>query len=159
MGLRSEERGIGWAPARREARVVAAAIDLFVVALIAALCGLAALGVMLAQVNPLEADPTLGQWVVGYAIAALAIPAGSAYIWLGTLQRRDARRARARSPRRGDAEVVAGPRAALVARIAGSAWSASGGPGSTRRVARWSTAPPAPGCWSACASHDATPDS
>ena len=84
MGLRSEERGIGWAPARREARVVAAAIDLFVVAVIAALCGLAALGVMLAQVNPLEADPTLGQWVVGYAIAALSIPAGPAYIWLGT---------------------------------------------------------------------------
>ena len=85
MGLRSEERGIGWAPARREARVVAAAIDLFVVAVLAALCGLAALGVMLAQVNPLEADPTLGQWAIGYAIAALAIPAGPAYIWLGTL--------------------------------------------------------------------------
>ena len=85
MGLRSEERGIGWAPARREARVVAAAIDLLVVAVLAALCGLAALGVMLAQVNPLEADPTLGQWLVGYAIAALAIPAGPAYIWLATL--------------------------------------------------------------------------
>ena len=78
--------GGGWLPARREARLLAAAIDLVVVALLGALCAVLALAAMLAQVNPFEADPTLGQWLVGYAVAALWWPAAALYIALATLR-------------------------------------------------------------------------
>ena len=78
--------GGGWLPARREARLLAAAIDLVVVALLCALCAALALAAMLAQVNPFEADPTLGQWLVGYAVAALWAPAAALYIALATLR-------------------------------------------------------------------------
>ena len=78
--------GGGWRPARREARLLAAAIDLGVVALLGALCAALALAAMLAQVDPFEADPTLGQWLVGYAVAALGLPAAALYIALATLR-------------------------------------------------------------------------
>ena len=78
--------GGGWLPARREARLLAAAIDLVVVALLGALCALLALAAMLIQVDPFEADPTLGQWLVGYAVAALGLPAAALYIALATLR-------------------------------------------------------------------------
>ena len=78
--------GGGWLPARREARLLAAAIDLVVVALLGALCAALALAAMLAQVDPFEADPTLGQWLVGYAVAALGLPAAALYIALATLR-------------------------------------------------------------------------
>ena len=78
--------GGGWLPARREARLLAAAIDLVVVVLLGALCAALALAAMLAQVNPFEADPTLGQWLVGYAVAALWWPAAALYIALATLR-------------------------------------------------------------------------
>lgn len=72
-----------WQPARREAKAVAGAIDLFVVALIGAVaCGLGFL-VMLLQVNPLERDPTGGEWALGYAIWLLWIPAAALYAMLG----------------------------------------------------------------------------
>lgn len=78
--------GGGWLPARREARLLAATIDIVVVALLCALCAALALAAMLAQVNPFEADPTLGQWLVGYAVAALWAPAAALYIALATLR-------------------------------------------------------------------------
>ena len=78
--------GGGRRPARREARLLATAIDLVVVALLGALCAALALAAMLAQVNPFEADPTLGQWLVGYAVAALWWPAAALYIALATLR-------------------------------------------------------------------------
>ena len=78
--------GGGWLPARREARLLAAAIDLVVVALLGALCAALALAAMLAQVDPFESDPTLGQWLVGYAVAALGLPAAALYIALATLR-------------------------------------------------------------------------
>ena len=78
--------GGGWQPARREARLLAAAIDLGVVALLGALCAALALAAMLAQVDPFETDPTLGQWLVGYAVAALWAPAAALYIALATLR-------------------------------------------------------------------------
>ena len=43
---------------RREARAVAAAIDLLVIAAIGAICLVLAVAVMLAQVNPAERDPS-----------------------------------------------------------------------------------------------------
>lgn len=76
----------GWVPARREARLLAGAIDLVVVALLGALCVLLALAAMLAQVDPFESDPTLGQWVVGYAVAALWFPVTVLYIALAGLR-------------------------------------------------------------------------
>ena len=78
--------GGGWRPARREARLLAAAVDLVVVALLGALCAALALAAMLAQVDPFETDPTLGQWLVGYAVAALGLPAAALYIALATLR-------------------------------------------------------------------------
>lgn len=78
--------GDGWLPARREARLLAAAIDLVVVALLGALCAALALAAMLIQVDPFETDPTLGQWLVGYAVAALGLPAAALYIALATLR-------------------------------------------------------------------------
>lgn len=72
----------GWRPARREARVVAAVVDLIVVALIGVLFGLLALAVMLAQADPREIDPTLGEWIWGYAAASLWLPASALYIGL-----------------------------------------------------------------------------
>ena len=75
-----------WMPARREARLVAGAVDLLVVAALGAGCAVLALAVMLVQVNPLRADPTLNQWLVGYAVAALALPAAPLYIALATLR-------------------------------------------------------------------------
>ncbi len=85
MGLRWAERGSGWRPARREARLLAGAIDLVIAALLGVFCALLAVAVMLAQVNPLESDPTLNQWLAGYAAAALWLPAAPLYIALGSL--------------------------------------------------------------------------
>ena len=72
-----------WRPARREAKAVAGAIDLVAVALLGGV--LAALGflVMLIQVNPLERDPTGGEWALGYAVWLLWIPAAAIYASLG----------------------------------------------------------------------------
>ncbi len=68
---------------RREARLVAAAIDGLVVLSLGAVClALAALA-MLLQVNPFERDPTAGEWGVGYAVALLWIPLSSLYAGLG----------------------------------------------------------------------------
>ena len=69
-------------PARREARIVAGALDLAVVALIGVCCLLLALALMLLQVNPLERDPTAGEWAVGYAAALLLLPAAAVYVAL-----------------------------------------------------------------------------
>ncbi|MDE2967510.1 MAG: RDD family protein [Chloroflexota bacterium] len=68
---------------RREARVVAAAIDFVVIGLFSALCAAAALLAMLLQVDPLERDPTAGEWGVGYAIALFWFMLSSLYAGLG----------------------------------------------------------------------------
>ncbi len=68
---------------RREARAVAAAIDLLFAALLALLTAIAALIVMLIQVDPFQHDPTPGQWAVGYAVFLLCIPAVACYAALG----------------------------------------------------------------------------
>ena len=68
---------------RREARLVAAAIDFVVIGLFSALCALMATVAMLLQVDPLERDPTAGEWGVGYAIALLWFLMSSLYAGLG----------------------------------------------------------------------------
>ena len=68
---------------RREARLVAAAIDLVVIGLFSALCAVLATAAMLLQVDPLERDPTVGEWGVGYAIALLWFLLSSLYAGLG----------------------------------------------------------------------------
>ena len=68
---------------RREARLVAAAIDFVVIGLFSALCGAFAVLAMLLQVDPLERDPTAGEWGVGYAIALLWFLLSSLYAGLG----------------------------------------------------------------------------
>ena len=65
--------------ARREARALAGAIDLLIVALIGALCAAAALTAMLLQVDPALRDPTPGEWAVGYAVFLLWLPAAALY--------------------------------------------------------------------------------
>ena len=81
------ERGGGdWTPARREARAVAAAIDAATAGAIGAAALLAATALMLVQVNPLERDPTGGEWAAGYAAAALWFPAVALYIAVGTMR-------------------------------------------------------------------------
>lgn len=68
---------------RREARLVAAAIDFVVIGLFSALCGAFAILAMLLQVDPLERDPTAGEWRVGYAVALLWFLLSSLYAGLG----------------------------------------------------------------------------
>jgi len=68
---------------RREARAVASAIDLVVIALIGVGFASAALIAMLIQVDPFARDPTLGEWIVGYAVFLLALPASVVYASLG----------------------------------------------------------------------------
>ena len=71
-------------PVRREARALAAALDLVVVALLGAVCAMASLTAMLLQVNPLERDPTGGEWAVGYALLLCWIPIASLYAAMGS---------------------------------------------------------------------------
>ncbi|MYB22548.1 MAG: RDD family protein [Chloroflexi bacterium] len=68
---------------RREARTVAAAIDFLIIGLFSALCAAIALIAMLLQVDPLERDPTAGEWAVGYAIGLCWFLASSLYAGLG----------------------------------------------------------------------------
>ena len=68
---------------RREARLVAAAIDFVVIGLFSALCAVMATVTMLLQVDPLQRDPTAGEWGVGYAIALLWFLLSSLYAGLG----------------------------------------------------------------------------
>ena len=68
---------------RREVRVVAAAIDFMVIGLFSALCAAAALLAMLLQVDPLERDPSVAEWGVGYAIALFWFVLSSLYAGLG----------------------------------------------------------------------------
>ena len=68
---------------RREARLVAAAIDFVVIGLFSALCAVIATVAMLLQVDPLQRDPTAGEWGVGYAIALLWFLLSSLYAGLG----------------------------------------------------------------------------
>ena len=70
--------------ARREARLLAAVIDLAAAALIGLAALLAATALMLIQVNPLERDPSGGEWAAGYAAFALWIPAVTAYVGFAT---------------------------------------------------------------------------
>lgn len=62
---------------------MAATIDFLVIGLFSALCGLVAIGAMLLQVDPLERDPTAGEWGVGYAIALFWFMLSSLYAGLG----------------------------------------------------------------------------
>ncbi len=68
---------------RREARVVAAAIDFVVIGLLGGLCGAVAILVMLLQVNPFERDPTAGEWGAGYGVALSWFLWSSLYAGLG----------------------------------------------------------------------------
>ncbi len=68
---------------RREARLVAAAIDFLVIGLFSALCAVAATLTMLLQVDPLERDPSAAEWGFGYAIALLWFLLSSLYAGLG----------------------------------------------------------------------------
>lgn len=68
---------------RREARALAAAIDFVVIGLFSGLCAVMATAAMLIQVDPLERDPTAGEWAVGYAIALLWFLLSSLYAGLG----------------------------------------------------------------------------
>ena len=68
---------------RREVRAVAAAIDLVVIGLFSLLCAAFATLAMLLMVDPLERDPTAGEWGVGYAIALLWFLLSSLYAGLG----------------------------------------------------------------------------
>ena len=63
---------------------MAAAIDAAAVGVLGAVALMAATALMLAQVNPLERDPTGGEWAAGYAAAALWFPAAALYIAVGT---------------------------------------------------------------------------
>lgn len=63
--------------------MLAAAIDLLVVATIGALVALASIAAMFLQVNPIERDPTAGEWAVGYAVGLLWFPLSSLYVGLG----------------------------------------------------------------------------
>lgn len=69
---------------RREARTLAAAIDLVIAALIGVCFAALSLVVMLIQVDPFERDPTAAQWVVGYAVFLLWMPAVGVYAGLGS---------------------------------------------------------------------------
>ncbi len=68
---------------RREARAVAAAIDLVIIGLFSALCAAIAVLAMLVQVDPLVRDPTAGEWAVGYAIGLCWFLISSLYAGLG----------------------------------------------------------------------------
>ncbi len=68
---------------RREARLVAAAIDLVVIGLFSAVCLVMATAAMLLQVDPLVRDPSAAEWAVGYAIALLWFLLSSLYAGLG----------------------------------------------------------------------------
>lgn len=68
---------------RREARTLAAAIDFLVISLIGVACLGLALLAMLLQVNPLERDPTTGEWIVGYVIGLCWFLLSSWYAGLG----------------------------------------------------------------------------
>ena len=68
---------------RREARLVAAAIDFVVIGLFSGLCAVMATVAMLLQVDPFERDPTAGEWGVGYAIVLLWFLLSSLYAGLG----------------------------------------------------------------------------
>lgn len=68
---------------RREARLVAAAIDLLVIFLFSAICAAAAAFAMLLRVDPLERDPSAAEWGVGYAIALFWFLLSSLYAGLG----------------------------------------------------------------------------
>lgn len=68
---------------RREARLVAAAIDFLVIGIFSAICIGVALLAMLIQVDPLERDPSAGEWGVGYAIALFWFLLSSLYAGLG----------------------------------------------------------------------------
>ena len=63
--------------------MVAAAIDFVVIGLLGVLCGAFAILAMLLQVDPLERDPTAGEWGVGYAVALLWFLLSSLYAGLG----------------------------------------------------------------------------
>ena len=62
---------------------MAAAIDLLVIGLFSLLCAASATFAMLLMVDPLERDPTAGEWGVGYAIALLWFLLSSLYAGLG----------------------------------------------------------------------------
>ena len=62
---------------------MAAAIDLLVIGLFSLLCAASATVAMLLMVDPLERDPTAGEWGVGYAIALLWFLLSSLYAGLG----------------------------------------------------------------------------
>ncbi len=68
---------------RREARAVAATIDFLIIGLFSALCAAIAALAMLLQVDPLERDPTAGEWGVGYAVALCWFLISSLYAGLG----------------------------------------------------------------------------
>ena len=91
---------------RREARLVAAAIDFVAIGLFSVVCAAGATLAMLLQVDPLERDPTAGEWAAGYAIALLWFLLSSLYAGLG------ARTIGARSL--GLRELRAGPRSFVV---------------------------------------------
>ena len=80
---RSESEPLYIPIVRREVRMLAAAIDFVVIGLFSALCAGAALAAMLLQVDPLERDPTAGEWGVGYAIALFWFMLSSLYAGLG----------------------------------------------------------------------------
>jgi hypothetical protein len=63
---------------------VAAAIDFVIIGLFSALCAALATVAMLIQVDPIERDPTAGEWGVGYAIALLWFLLSSLYAGLGS---------------------------------------------------------------------------
>ena len=62
---------------------MAAAIDLLVIGLFSLLCAASTTVAMLLMVDPLERDPTAGEWGVGYAIALLWFLLSSLYAGLG----------------------------------------------------------------------------
>lgn len=80
---RSESEPLFVPIVRREVRVVAAAIDLIVIGVFSGLCAAFALLAMLLQVDPLDRDPTAGEWGVGYAIALCWFMLSSLYAGLG----------------------------------------------------------------------------
>ena len=70
--------------ARREARALAGAIDLLVVASLGILCAVAAFVAMRLQVDPFERDPSGGEWAVGYSVWLCWIPLATVYAALGS---------------------------------------------------------------------------
>ncbi len=78
---------VAWRPARLEARAVALALDVAVAAAMGAAFLALGAAVVLLQTDWLADDPSRGEWLWGYLVAALWLPALPAYFGIGLSRR------------------------------------------------------------------------